>query len=135
MPDFVSSDEMLTALFEGQSDERALTKILSGSLSFDKNCRPFFTPARIELTHEIIHVLHNARGMNRAETRRLLESEQKIWSNPEEWWTIAAGEINENQFNQIIGAPDRYGHAGIPLSGLDKSSEWAQKSFKDYAEG
>lgn len=119
--------------FKHQGVETALAKILLGSISFTVDRTPFFTPARIEILHELIHVLHNARGTNREAIRGLTREESDAWHNSEEYWTIAGGSPSENAFNATIGAPDRYGHGGLTLSGLHPESEMAQYSLKRHA--
>ncbi|ATB37045.1 hypothetical protein CYFUS_002466 [Cystobacter fuscus] len=119
--------------FKHQSVDVALGKILMGSISFTRDKVPFFTPPRIELLHELIHVLHNARGSNREAIRVLSNVEEDAWHNAEEYWTIAGGNISENAFNATIGAPDRYGHGGLVLRGLELSSPFAQYSIQQHA--
>jgi len=128
-----SAPELLGATFKRQTVEVALGKILMGSLSFTRDRSPFFTPARLELLHELIHVLHNAEGINREKVPGLTKEEYNAWHNPEEYWTTAGPGVNENDFNETIGAPDRYGHGGLPLSGLAPTSPDAQASLRQHA--
>ncbi|MBL9006726.1 MAG: hypothetical protein JNJ46_20890 [Myxococcales bacterium] len=129
--DGVTSAGMLQHLsFNNQSVDEALRKILIGSLSFNSSRYPFYTPPRIELLHELIHVLHNARGSNRVNIQNVLnQNEQHAWHNAEEYWTIAGGNITENSFNSLIGLPARYGHGGVTLRGLDPNAPEAQESL------
>jgi hypothetical protein len=129
-----SAGELQAASFGKQSVDEALSKILMGSVSFTRDRVPFFTPARVEILHELIHVLHNARGSNREAVKGALnDAETGAWHNAEEYWTIAGGNITENEFNATIGAPDRHGHGGLPLSGLDPASELAQYTMVQHA--
>jgi hypothetical protein len=102
----------------------ALERILLGSASFGEGRQTFYTPVRIELMHELIHVLHNARGANR-EVVAMPKEAQAAWSNAEEYWVIAGGKMNENRFNAEAGLPKRFGHAGVPLALLDPTSPTA----------
>jgi hypothetical protein len=105
--------------------EDALQRILLGSASFGRGRQIFYTPVRIELMHELIHVLHNARGANR-EAVSMPEDAKAVWSNAEEYWVIAGGKMNENRFNAEAGLPERVGHSGVPLASLDPASPTAE---------
>lgn len=109
--------------------DAALAKILSGSVSFTRDRAPFYAPPRIDLLHELIHVLHNARGANREKVMTLTIGERHIFTTAEECWTIVGGDITENGFNALIGAPDRASHGGLPLSGLHPSDPEAVNTF------
>jgi hypothetical protein len=128
-----TAPELLAATFKRQTVDEALSKILVGSLSFTRDRSPFFTPARLELLHEIVHVLHNAQGINREKVPGLTKEEHDAWHNPEEYWTTAGAGVNENDFNATIGLPDRYGHGGLPLASLIPTSEDAQASLRRHA--
>jgi hypothetical protein len=108
--------------------EAALKRILLGGASFGRGRQVFYTPVRIELMHELIHVLHNARGANR-EIVSLPAEDKNVWTNAEEFWAIAGGKINENLFNAEVGLPQRHGHSGIALASLDPGSDTAAESF------
>lgn len=113
--------------------DAALAQILSGSVSFTRDRAPFYTPPRIELLHELIHVLHNATGANREKVDALSPGERVIFKDAEEYWTIDGGEITENGFNALIGAPDRASHGGLSLAGLDPSNPAAASSFHELS--
>ena len=106
------------------SVDDALGRILLGSASFGEGRQVFYTPVRIELMHELIHVLHNARGANR-EAVYMPKDVKGVWTSAEEYWAIAGGKMNENRFNAEAGLPQRHGHGGIPLASLDPASEAA----------
>jgi len=129
-----TAGELLAASFKYQSVDEALAKILIGSISFTAHRAPFFTPARIELMHELIHVLHNARGSNREKVNTLKEDEVAAFKDAEEYWTIVGGTINENALNATIGAPDRWGHNGLTLAALDPKSDAAAISFREHVQ-
>ncbi len=59
--------------------------------------------------------------------------ERATWTNPEEYWTIAGDAVAENALNAQIGAPDRYGHSGLPLPFLAPASPAAQCSLRQHA--
>jgi len=128
-----SAGELEAASFKYQTADQALAKILTGSISFTRDRAPFYTPARIELLHELIHVLHNARGSNREKVMTLTEDEQRAFKDAEEYWTVAGGTISENAFNAVIGAPERWGHSGLMLTSLDPSSKEAGHSLRELA--
>ena len=135
LTDLALKEEPEYKAFEFQKWDRykgvdaALAKILSGSISFTRDRAPFYAPPRIDLLHELIHVLHNATGTNREKVMTLTVGEQHIFTTAEEYWTIVGGDITENGFNALIGAPDRASHGGLPLSGLDPSDPEAANSF------
>jgi hypothetical protein len=104
--------------------ESALERILLGSASFGEGRQVFYTPVRIELMHELIHVLHNARGANR-EAVYMPKDVKGVWSSPEEFWAITGGKMNEDLFNAEAGLPNRHGHSGIAMVSLDPASEVA----------
>jgi hypothetical protein len=111
-----------------------LSEQLHGSLSFDDTRRPFYCPPRLEFTHELIHVLHNARGTNREFWgNQLIGNNTSDWRNAEEYWTITGGNINENVFNQATGLPRRFGHSGLPLYLLPATSEKATATLRQIA--
>jgi hypothetical protein len=109
--------------------DAALARILSGSVSFTRDRAPFYAPPRIDLLHELIHVLHNATGANREKVMTLTDGERHIFTTAEEYWTIVGGAITENGFNASIGAPDRASHGGLPLSALQPADPEAVNSF------
>lgn len=111
----------------------ALDQIFIGSLSFTRDQAPFYTPPRIEILHELVHVLHNARGENRERAAGMTDRERAIWTNPEEYWTIAGDAVAESALNAQIGAPDRYGHSGLPLPFLARATPAAQYSLRQHA--
>jgi hypothetical protein len=125
--------ELLAATFKRQTVDEALSKILMGSISFTRDRSPFFTPARVELLHELIHVLHNAQGINREKVKGLTEQEAYAYHDAEEYWTTAGPGITENAFNETLGLPDRYGHGGLPLPDLRPTSPFAKSTFQELA--
>lgn len=125
--------ELLAATFTRQTVDEALSKILMGSISFTRDRSPFFTPARVELLHELIHVLHNAQGINREKVKGLTREEAYAYHDAEEFWTTAGPGISENAFNATLGLPDRYGHGGLPLADLRPTSPLARSSFQELA--
>lgn len=109
--------------------ERALEQILLGSLSFSDRKYAFYTPARIELMHEMLHAAHNGDGVNRAAVKLPAGVPEKIWTNTEEYATIAGGDLTENDFGAEIGLPDRCGHSGLLPELLPSTSEAASDSL------
>lgn len=104
-------------------------RILLGSLSFGESKYAFFSPLRIELMHELLHVLHNAQGTNRAAVALTGGLNPMLWTNGEEYATIAGGDLTENALGAEIGLPDRYGHSGLSLDLLSSKSEAAVDSL------
>lgn len=69
-----------------------------------------YAPAHITIGHELVHALHNARGVNR-NALPMSEDEKKIWSNPEEYHTITGGDLSEQTLRNDYGlTADRFGH-------------------------
>jgi hypothetical protein len=112
----------------GLTVERALRAVLAGSLSFDTGYRPFYTPPRIEVLHEIVHAIHNANGENRKDIP-LTGPDTALWDDAEEYWTIAHDPIGENALANDIGLPARQGHAGLYLSDLSPTSTSSKHSL------
>ena len=109
--------------------DRALERILLGSLSFGEGKYAFYSPPRIELMHEMLHVAHNGDGVNRAAVPLPKGITPTLWTNTEEYSTIAAGDLTENHFGAEIGLPDRYGHGGLTLDFLQRTSAAAVDSL------
>ncbi len=96
--------------------------MILGSKDSDKALRtangtPLFSPRFITMGHELIHALHNSRGVNRAnymknektddKTKKLLED----WDDLEEYWTIIKGKLSEQVFRDQYGlSAERFGH-------------------------
>lgn len=110
----------------------ALQAVLAGSLSFDAGYRPFYTPPRIEVLHEIVHAIHNATGENH-KTIELADEDKALWDDAEEAWTIAYDDIGENALAKDVGMPARHGHGGIYLSGLSHSSDFSLDTLKQLS--
>ena len=69
---------------------------------------PLHTPCFIAMGHEMIHALHNARGVNR---RNLPLTDDAIWSNSEELKTIKLGKLSEQTLRAEYGmSAERFGH-------------------------
>ena len=128
-----SAGELQDASFDVLGVDEALDRIFTGSLSFARDGRPFYTPPRIEVLHELVHAIHNARGLNRENHSGLTADERDLWTNAEEYWTIAADPIGENALNAQIQAPGRHGHGGLPLPYLAHGTEAAQSSLREHA--
>ncbi|RSM42515.1 hypothetical protein DMA12_21625 [Amycolatopsis balhimycina DSM 5908] len=120
-------------IFETLSARDALIVIMRGSISFDAEGRPYYSPSRVELMHELLHIHHNALGENRANLP-MNQKMRAVWKDAEEFWTIAAGDLTESDFAVDLGLPRRRSHSGLRLSGLDPRSADAQKSFRQHFE-
>jgi hypothetical protein len=127
-----SAGELQDASFDLLGVDEALDRIFTGSLSFARDGRPFYTPPRIEVLHELVHAIHNAKGINREGHPGLTDDERHLWTNAEEYWTIAADPIGENALNAQIQAPGRHGHGGLPLPYLAHGTEAAQSSLREH---
>lgn len=129
-----SSDINRSEWFTHKSLDDFTSSLLHGSLSFTRDREPFFCPPRLEFTHELIHVLHNARGSNREPWQRQLSAQnQQDWKDAEEYWTITGGDVTENDFNRATGLPSRFGHGGLPLSGLQHGSDYESLTLRRIA--
>jgi hypothetical protein len=128
-----SAGELQAATFDRITVDVALDRIFTGSLSFARDGRAFYTPPRIEVLHELVHAVHNANGLNREGHPGLTADERHLWSNAEEYWTIAADPIGENALNAQIQAPGRWGHGGLPLPYLAPSTEAAALTLRQHA--
>ncbi len=129
-----SSDVDRSEWFDHKSVDEVTSSLLHGSLSFTRQREPFYCPPRLEFTHELIHVLHNARGSNREPWQRQLSPQNQLdWKDAEEYWTITGGDITENDFNRATGLPSRFGHSGLPLSGLQHGSDYEALTLRQIA--
>jgi len=71
-----------------------------------------FTPAFIVMGHELIHALHNSRGVR----RRKIEGPGIEWTNMEEYHTIFGGKLSEQTLRDQIGLfSERFGHNKMAL--------------------
>lgn len=129
-----SSDIDRSEWFDHKSIDDVASELLHGSLSFTRQREPFYCPPRLEFTHELIHVLHNARGSNREPWQRQLSPKnQQDWKDAEEYWTITGGDVTENDFNRATGLPSRFGHSGLPLTGLQPGSAYQDLTLRRIA--
>lgn len=107
-------------LLHSMTAEEAFGRIVSGGFSFTKDAQMFYTPAHIEVSHELIHVWNNSLGVN-TENVEMSERTKRMWSNEEERTTITgcheAGH-SENSLGADYKLEERYGHAGLPISEL-----------------
>ena len=128
----------LDTFFADVSKADALGRIFTGSVSFGRGAYPFYTPPRIEVLHEMVHVLHNARGENRANLRMPL-GETQLWTNPEEYWAIDGGTaFTENAQNAQFAfsgfsAPVRYGHSAAMLHMLSPDDPDARCTMRQLS--
>jgi hypothetical protein len=107
--------------------DRALTNFSVGSISFDRDGIPFFTPAHIEFMHESLHAIDNAEGKNYGK----INQGDAVWDNAAEYLAIEGGKLTEHGFNKAFtenalnqesGLPARYGHAGFAVNEFFDSS-------------
>ncbi len=93
-----------------------------GSKDSDKALRTrdgaaLFGPRFVAMGHELIHALHNSRGVNRsglgkgeeatADHKELVEE----WDDMEEYWTIIKGHLSEQVLRDQYGlSAERFGH-------------------------
>lgn len=69
---------------------------------------PLHAPRFIALGHELVHALHNARGINRAD---MTLTDDPAWNNPEELQTIRTGGLSEQTLRNQYGlSAERFGH-------------------------
>jgi hypothetical protein len=122
-----------TTMFSTLAVREAMTGVLRGSISFDTKGVPYYSPSRVELMHELLHVHHNALGENRADLP-MNQQLRAVWKDAEEFWTIEAGDLTESDFAEDLGLPRRRSHSGVRLSGLVPGSDAAQKSFRQHFE-
>jgi hypothetical protein len=73
-----SAGELLGATFKAIGVAAAFEQIFTGSLSFTRDQAAYYTPPRIEILHELIHVLHNALGMNREKSAGMTGAERGL---------------------------------------------------------
>jgi hypothetical protein len=105
--------------WRSKTTNQALGDTLSGNFSFDNQSRMFYTPVHVEIAHELIHVLHNSRGMNTPELKLHSRSDFVLWHNFEEYMTITGGSFSENAIGAGFGLPERHGHSGMAFSSLE----------------
>ncbi|WP_285743940.1 hypothetical protein [Lentzea sp. NBRC 105346] len=132
-PVYAGTLEDPTKAFKNTTVRDALWSILRGSVSFNQKGDPYFSPSRVELMHELIHVDHNARGENRADLP-LNKQARDVWKDAEEFWTIEAGDLTESDFARDLVLPRRRSHSGLRLHAFDPKSADAQKSLKKHFE-
>jgi hypothetical protein len=104
--------------WRSKTTNEALGGVLSGNFSFDNQSRMFYTPVHIEIAHELIHALHNSRGMSARELGLHSRSDLVLWDNFEEYVAITSGRFSENAFGADFGLPMRYGHTGMAFASL-----------------
>lgn len=93
--------------------ELVIGSMISGNFSFTKDLRLIYTPAFIEIAHELVHALHSSLGVNAGEVEAsLLREDKDIWTSPEEYRAIE-GIPSENFFAEEINLPKRFSHIGI----------------------
>ena len=90
--------------------EEALIRILLGSVSFLQNRGVFYTPPRIELMHELIHVLHNASGTNR---EFVLQADFRMFGRTPK----STGRLTAGRSARTSSTP-RWGCRGVPGTGV-----------------
>jgi len=78
------------------SDNKAYVRDMSNhGIIFLKEDRLHYLPAQLTLLHELIHILHNAKGTNRKAISLGDEQLEIEWSTLEEFWTTLGGKISE----------------------------------------
>lgn len=78
-----------------------------------------YSPTHVILGHEMVHALHNAQGINRAQITGLSQAEEDMWTDFEEIWTIKKGDLSEQTLRNDYGlSADRFGH-GFPATSAD----------------
>jgi hypothetical protein len=85
--------------------------MMDGGFVFDRHGFSFI-PVQVQIVHELMHVMHNAQGLN-LRNIPLKQDEDELWSSSEEYQTIKGGHINEAQFVEAYGARPRDRHRGI----------------------
>lgn len=100
--------------------EEALGRLVTGSFSFTKDAQMFYTPAHIEVSHELIHVRNNSLGVNTTNVE-ITDLSRRVWKDEEERTTITGCHgvpHSENSLGEDYKLPERHGHAGLPVSSL-----------------
>jgi hypothetical protein len=128
-----SAGTLTTGTWDHLALNEALDRVLIGSLSFARDRNPFYTPPRIEVLHELVHAAHNGAGENREAHNGITNAENAVWSNAEEFWTIAVDNAGENAMATQVLAPDRYGHGGLPLRDLVPGADATQHSLHQHS--
>lgn len=83
-----------------------------------------FSPAFLIMGHELIHALHNSRGVRRKKIP--LDGKDAKWNNMEEYRTIFGGRLSEQTLRSQFGlSAERFGHL---------TTEPAQKVEEAYKE-
>jgi hypothetical protein len=112
--------------------EEALTRVLTGSVSFDAEFRPFYNPPRLDVLHEVAHAIHNANGENR-KSITLEDADRDLWDDGEEAWTIAFDPIGQNAQASDIGVPAALGHSGLYLADLVPGTEVSDLTLREIS--
>ena len=104
------------------------TQLQEDSLHFVHTGKQVLSPQYVVLAHELIHALHNAKGVNlRKRTMQEDDRKRRIWDNMEEMATVSGTadlddssdnapylqllrEINENKMRQELGLLTRNSH-------------------------
>ncbi len=109
--------------FMSQSDiaDRSLSAIMNGNL-FYNGTNLSYLPFQLELYHELIHALHNAKGINYRHVP-LNYQETKRWHTYEEYYTIKGNSICEADFSLHYGTQAREDHSGISTTILFSADE------------
>ncbi len=112
MVDYDNFDENACDFFpfaKNKTVDNTVRQLMNGSISFDDKGASFL-PFQVELTHELIHVLHNTQGSN-ARNVPMPEHEMSLWGSYEEYLTVKGGDPCEAQFCEAHGARARNSHA------------------------
>ncbi|MBS0634020.1 MAG: hypothetical protein JSR37_00975 [Verrucomicrobia bacterium] len=121
-------------LLHSMTAEEAFGRIVLGGISFAKDAQMFYTPAHIEVSHELIHVLNNSLGVN-AQNVEMTSRNRNIWKDAEERVAIAGCQgvgHSENSLGEDYKLKQRYGHAGLPISAFS-NQELLDKTARELS--
>jgi hypothetical protein len=82
----------------------------SSSAMNTKDGIPLYNPTSLIMGHELVHALHNSRGVNLRNVTKPIGFDP-LWNNMEEWETINRGEESEQVLRDQYNLPaERFGH-------------------------
>lgn len=112
IPVYMSETELdnISEFMTSADPKQIVSQVMKGSIALDKNglC---YLPFQLEFFHELIHVLHNAKGMNLRYVP--LSKDEKDWTSYEEYHTIRGAELCEATFAGAYGARARVSHQAL----------------------
>jgi len=115
-PDDLKKDPDLENVLLLKSTKKAMGDIMSGSFALTEKGLIFYTPAYLDVAHELIHIFNNSQGKNALLVEIRNKKALATWTDCEEFMTIEGGTFSENIFAAELGLPKRATHLGVSFT-------------------